>query len=152
MTKTCCVTGHREIPTSKLRKIKLQLWQQVGQAIESGYTRFISGFAQGADLIFAECVLEYQKHYPDIYLEAAIPYARRIKREDGNFQQLYAKCTSVKIFCDEYRPDCFMLRNRYMVEQSSRVIAVYDGRTTGGTVFTMRYACSLKREMKVIEY
>lgn len=43
-----------------------------------------------------------------------------------------------------------MNRNRYMVMNSTRVIAVYDGREKGGTVFTMRCARTLKKEIRVI--
>ena len=38
-----------------------------------------------------------------------------------------------------------------MVAQSQRVIAVYDGREKGGTLFTMRAAHVQKREIRVIE-
>ena len=44
-----------------------------------------------------------------------------------------------------------MNRNRYMVAQSQRVIAVYDGREKGGTLFTMRAAHVNEREVRVIE-
>lgn len=33
-----------------------------------------------------------------------------------------------------------MIRNHYMVDHSQRVIAVYDGRSGGGTAATIRYA------------
>lgn len=33
-----------------------------------------------------------------------------------------------------------MRRNRYMVNQSQRIIAVYDGRLCGGTAATVWYA------------
>lgn len=48
-------------------------------------------------------------------------------------------------------PNCFFARNRYMVSLSDRVIAVYDGRESGGTLFTMRYAHALKKEVRVIQ-
>ena len=43
-----------------------------------------------------------------------------------------------------------MQRNRYMVNRSQRVIAVYDGRNYGGTFHTMRYAQSLGRDIRII--
>ena len=43
-----------------------------------------------------------------------------------------------------------MQRNRYMAGESQRVIAVYDGRECGGTLFTMRYAHSIGREVREI--
>ena len=52
--------------------------------------------------------------------------------------------------CDTYSKTCFLQRNRYMVVESQRVIAVYDGRERGGTLFTMRDAHAAGREVRVI--
>ena len=52
-TKTCCVTGHRDIPVEKQGFVEEALRREVAAAIEDGYTRFISGFAAGVDLMFA---------------------------------------------------------------------------------------------------
>ena len=60
-------------------------------------------------------------------------------------------CNGVKVTSDKYEPNCFFIRNRYMVQESSRVIAVYDGRESGGTLFTMRYAHALKKDVCVIQ-
>jgi len=43
-----------------------------------------------------------------------------------------------------------MVRNRYMVDCSTLVIAVHDGRKSGGTAATMRYALQMKRNVKEI--
>ena len=40
--------------------------------------------------------------------------------------------------------------NRYMVEHSDRVIAVYDGRETGGTAKTIRFTHRMKKELREI--
>ena len=45
----------------------------------------------------------------------------------------------VIILSEQYYNGCFMERNRYMVEQSGRLIAVVNG-TKGGTAATLRYA------------
>ena len=137
--KTCCVTGHRDIPEERTDVIREYLYYEVISAIEDGYTRFISGFAAGADLLFAEIVVELKEVCP-IMLEAAIPHPGRMKTPDKAFQRLIRCCDVVKIHSDSYPKDCYMRRNRYMVNQSQRVIAVYDGRSTGGTAATVRYA------------
>ena len=148
---TCCVTGHRDIPMDRITYVEQELRHEVLAAIEDGYTRFISGFAEGADLIFAAIVAEEREHYPDITLEAAIPYAGRLKTKDKRFHELLHACDAIKVECQEYVPSCFMQRNRYMAGQANRVIAVYDGRERGGTLFTMRYAHTLGREIRVIK-
>ncbi|WP_417092331.1 VirD4-like conjugal transfer protein, CD1115 family [Intestinimonas timonensis] len=73
-TKTCCVTGHRDIPAEKKGLVEEALRREVAAAIEDGYTRFISGFAEGADLMFAAIVAEAKKENGSLFLEAAIPY------------------------------------------------------------------------------
>lgn len=137
--KNCCVTGHRDIPAAQMDRIQELLRREILAAIEDGYSHFISGFAAGADLLFAEIVAELREAYP-ITLEAAIPYPGRMKTPDKTFQRLIRCCDTVKIHSDGYFKGCYMRRNRYMVDQSQRVIAVYDGRPTGGTAATVRYA------------
>ena len=137
--QTCCVTGHREIPADKQNLIKSVLRQEVVQAISKGYTHFISGFAAGVDLIFAEIVAELKREYP-ITLEAAIPYPGRMNTPDAAFQRLIKNCDVIRVHADRYHKGCYMIRNRYMVDASTMVIAICDGRKSGGTAATMRYA------------
>lgn len=151
MTKTCCVTGHREIPAEKRAYVEAALREEVTAAIADGYTHFLSGFAQGVDLIFAAIVAEEKERCPDLFLEAAIPYAGRLKAKDALFQTLIRSCNGMKVICQEYTPNCYMNRNRYMVSESQRVIAVYDGRESGGTLFTLRDAHCQGREIRMIE-
>ena len=148
--KTCCVTGHRDIPEDRIAYVEQELRREVLAAIQDGYTRFISGFAEGADLMFAAIVAEQKEHNPDLFLEAAIPYAGRLKTKNKQFHELLRACDGIKIVCQEYAPSCFLERNRYMAGESQRVIAVYDGRERGGTLFTMRYAHSIGREVREI--
>lgn len=85
--KTCCVTGHRNIPLEQTACISDLLRKEILSAIADGYTHFISGFASGADLLFADIVAELKALYP-ITLEAAIPYPGRMKTPDKAFQRL----------------------------------------------------------------
>ena len=89
--KTCCVTGHRVIPVEQLKRVEFELRELIRQTIHAGYSTFISGFAEGADLLFARLVLESQAEYP-VQLEAAIPYAGRLKCSEPDFQFLLVIC------------------------------------------------------------
>ena len=111
---TCCVTGHRNIPADKIQYVQMQLRQELLQAIQSGYTHFISGFAAGVDLIFAGIVAGLKSKYP-ITLEAAIPYLGRMDTPDKAFQRLLKECDIVQVHTDQYSKGCYMVRNRYMV-------------------------------------
>ncbi len=137
---TCCVTGHRDIPEDRLDYVKTEMKKEILQAIRDGYTRFISGFAGGSDLIFAQIVLALQKEGQSISLEAAIPYQKRLYSKDPQFQILISGCDRVKVLSPQYHRGCYFERNRYMVDESSRILAVYDGRKTGGTFYTIHYA------------
>ena len=44
--KTCCVTGHRDIPEDKKEFVIAELEKEIRAAVADGYTRFISGFAE----------------------------------------------------------------------------------------------------------
>lgn len=57
IAKSCCVTGHRDIPADKMEHIKIKLKEEIEKAIADGFTMFISGFAKGVDLLFAELVV-----------------------------------------------------------------------------------------------
>ncbi len=147
--KTCCITGHRKIAPEKLDFVKSSLNQAIKKALDEGYTHFISGFAEGIDLIFAAIIVEFKNHHP-ITLEAAIPYTNRLKTPDSTFQKLINHCDIVKSHSTDYAPHCFMRRNRYMVDNSTLIIAVHDGRETGGTIATIKYAKQIGREIACI--
>ncbi|WP_417092342.1 SLOG family protein [Intestinimonas timonensis] len=149
--KICCVTGHRDIPEKRIDYVKQALRHEILSALEDGYTRFISGFAEGVDLMFASIVAEEKRQHPELFLEAAIPYAGKLKTKNQQFHELLRACDGVKVECEKYVPSCFMQRNRYMVHQSQLVIAVYDGRDHGGTLFTMRCAHTLGKEVHLIK-
>lgn len=150
--KTCCVTGHRDIPAEQTEYVKKSLLCEIDKAIADGYTKFISGFAQGTDQYFVEIVSEKKKENPDLQLLAAIPYKGRmlslIKNEKTRI--LLEECAEIKVMMEEYRPSVYWFRNLYMVKRSKRVIAVYDGRKRGGTYRTMCYANEMERELRLI--
>lgn len=150
MIKTCCVTGHRDISADLVGHVKQELRKEVMQAVADGYTNFASGFAEGVDLFFAAIIVELKQKNTAIMLEAAIPYRNRLMTKDIEFQRLIKACDFVRVHSESYSQSCFMKRNREMVLPSQRVIAVYDGREKGGSFFTMRYAYSQEKEVRLI--
>lgn len=149
--KTCCVTGHREIPEDKKEYVIAELEKEIRAAVADGYTRFISGFAEGADLIFAALVIELKAQGHPLVLEAAIPHAGRLESGNQDFQKILSLCDRIKVLSEKSSRNCYHIRNRYMVDESSRVIAVYDGREDGGTAYTINYANAQGRTIKMIK-
>ncbi|GHV12919.1 hypothetical protein FACS1894219_06790 [Clostridia bacterium] len=148
MVKTCCVTGHRDISAEKTEYVRQSLIREVGNAAADGYTHFITGFAEGADMLFAEVVAELKSRTDGITLEAAIPYRRCCERLKSN--SLLLVCDDVKVVSEAYYGGCYAKRNAYMVRQSERVIAVYDGREKGGTYNTIKLARKKGKNLHVI--
>lgn len=150
--KTCCVTGHRDIPDEQVSHIKKSLEQEIDRAISDGFSCFISGFADGVDLLFAGIVAERITKNPALKLIAAIPYRRRLDtlQKSERTKALIDLCTEIYVAAEDYRPSVYAKRNRYMVDRSERVIAVYDGREKGGTVGTIRLAHTMKKELREI--
>lgn len=149
--KACCVTGHRDISDDKIDYVTVELRKAIQEAISDGFSFFISGFAPGADMIFAKLVIELQADNPQIHLEAALPYGTWFKNRSAEDKAVLEKCMGIGVHSPKYTRDCFLIRNRFMVNTCERVITVYDGREAGGTVNTIRYAAALERDIRTIK-
>lgn len=118
-----------------------------------GNTYFISGMAQGADLILANLVLELKKKYKDLFLECALPFSRQSEKwgeeYKKQYQEIIAGCDKMTVLAENYSKNGYINRNKYMVDNSGIVIAVYDGKQ-GGTKFTINYAVKKSRQIIII--
>ena len=128
--KTCCVTGHRDLPQNQINYVKAALLREIEKSVADGFTCFMSGVAEGVDQYFVEMVMEKQKDDPSLELIAVIPYQKRLDslRAKRRTYEMLEACCDVVVIQEEYQPSVYSHRNRYMVEHSDRVIAVYDGR------------------------
>ena len=142
----CCFTGHRpeklELPEAQ---IKTALTEKIRAAIGDGYQTFITGMARGVDIWAAEIVLQLRAEGRPIHLICASPYkgfeTRWSAQWQTRYQHILTCADSVKFICPQYSPSCFQIRNEWMVDHSSRVIAVYNG-SGGGTRNTLKYAAA----------
>ena len=161
MAKTCCCTGHRPngfpfkygIDKQKHNAYLLTLEEKIELAItQYGITNFISGMAIGVDLDFAEIVLKLRNKYP-ITLQCAIPCPNQTLKWNSldklRYENILKRADEINLISERYTPECMLKRNRYMVDKSQLVIAVFNGIEQGGTWYTINYA---KRENKVIEF
>lgn len=111
--------------------------------IEQGYTRFLSGMAEGFDLLAAEAVLALRVEYPNIQLVAVIPFAGQAQHfapeVRKRYQAVLEQANQTITLSQHYSTDCFHRRNDYLVEQADLLVAYYNG-TQGGTAYTVRLA------------
>ena len=102
--------------------------------------------------VYAEAVLSLGERHEDAVLEAAIPCPEQAEHwseeHRRRYEALLERCGMLTVVSHSYTPDCMEKRNRYMVEQSSVLLAVYGG-GRGGTFNTIRYA--LKAGLNVLE-
>ncbi len=159
--KTICFTGHRpgrlagytdRVPyTMFVKKLKEMLIPFIGQ----GYTRFITGGAQGTDQLAFWAVEGLKKAGCPVQNIVYVPYEGQESRwsGEGMFSReeyrimlekadgvvyLHKKGQSFKV------EDALMERNHAMCDVSDKIIGVYDGtdfhNDKGGTAECLRYA------------
>lgn len=147
--KTCCITGHPEFEKEKEGLICEALKVEIKRAIEEGYTHFMTGLADGVDIMFAEIIVALQKEFK-ITLEALLPYPN-FYNKSARRRKLISKCVAVGFTNSEYVYGCHLQRNLSMVNLSDRVIAVYDNRPKGRTEHTIHYAKIRKKDLRLIK-
>lgn len=140
----CCFTGHRPEKLNRSeRDIKTALRKEIDQAVQDGFTVFITGMARGVDLWAAEIVLDLRKRNPSIKLICAIPHERFESHWSSDWTLLYHRVQNqadlVRIIGKGYHPGVYQIRNEWMVKHSSRLIAVFNGHPSG-TKNTIDYA------------
>jgi uncharacterized phage-like protein YoqJ len=140
----CAFTGHRPEKLNRSEsEVKAGLKDAIEQSIADGFLVFFSGMARGVDLWAAEIVLEEKQRNRNIQLVCVIPYEGFERRWSVNWQNLYHSVLNradfVRFVGEQYSPNIFQRRNEWMVDHTTRLIAVYNG-TPGGTRNTIEYA------------
>lgn len=143
--RRCCFTGHRP---EKLRlcekEICAALDREIRNAFSDGFNVFIVGMARGVDIWAAEIVLSLRDHAGlPIKLICASPVDGFEQSWTTDWQRRYHAIIQaadlIRFISPGYDKGCFQRRNIWMVDHSSRVIAVYNGEP-GGTRNTIQYA------------
>ena len=159
---TCSFTGHRpeKLPwrgdesDPRCLVLKERLAAAVEDAYDKGMRHFLCGMARGADFYFCDAVLELRERRSGVTLEAVIPCeeqaARWSERERERWFSLVERCDGETMLQHHYDKGCMLRRNRYLVDHSSMLIAVYDG-MLGGTMYTLSYAMKRGLETVILE-
>lgn len=150
--ETACFTGHRsqKLPwrfneeDERCKLMKRSLRAEIEKAFQRGYKIFLCGMALGFDMICAETVLSLKKQYADIKIIGILPCmnqdCKRTEKERKRYRKLLDKLDDIHYLYREYiGRECMLERNRYMVNNSSLMIALFNG-LSGGTKSTIMYA------------
>ena len=156
--KTCCFTGHRPkgLPWGTNENLeeaivfKQNLENEIIKAIQKGIDTFITGMAQGVDLIAGEIIIKLKKKYT-LNLVAAIPCKEQTLnwsfKDIQRYENILKSCDKVVYVSQSYNKDCMLKRNRYMVDNSNLLIACWNGKPSG-TSYTINYA--KKKNIEVV--
>jgi len=160
--KASCFTGHRpkRLPSYNYRhpdnlKMLMKLKTLICKQIEErGISTFISGMALGVDIWSARIILDLKKKkYPHLKLVCAIPCIEQYKKWNEEDIKIYHDVLEQADYVyyvseEEYTSWCMANRDKWMVDNSRLVIAVWNGDKNSGTGITVDYA--LKRQRTVL--
>lgn len=168
MKLTACFTGHRpkafpwgtDKSDPKCKILLGRLEAAIDDLISKGCTHFIAGNALGIDSWASEIVLEKKKSNPEITLEIAQPFEGHNERlrnaeQKKEIQDILAAADLVHpVSTRERRQNAYLDRNKYMVDHSDFVVAVFDDKEehTGGTWYTLEYAMKNAKVVTKIQW
>ena len=142
-SRTCCFTGHRQIPLEKRAEIAGRLERVIVSLYQRGIRFYGAGGALGFDCLAAQTVLRLRESYPDMKLILVLPcltQTRGWRPEDiAEYERIKAQADKVVYTAQQYTKGCMHKRNRHLVDNSS-VCVCYLNRESGGTAYTVRYA------------
>lgn len=158
--KVCCFTGPRLHKLNfrngeegaECTNLKNKILKETETAYNRGCREFICGMAEGSDVFFAEAVITLKQKYKDIILHTVLPYNHngedRSEEEKIRFTNIIEQADIKECLKDTYSRGCFYERNRYMVDKSDLIIAVYS--SSGGTAYTIKYAVNCEKSIRLI--
>lgn len=146
---TLCFTGHRsqKLPWGfneehpQCIKMKDRLYKVIENCIQYGYTNFLCGMALGFDMICASILLDLKNTYPQIKVYGILPckdqHSMWPEKEKQRYNYLLSKLDGIRCKYDKYNSsECMLERNNYMINNSSLLVALFDGKP-GGTQSTI---------------
>lgn len=141
--KTCCFTGHRQIPSDKAQSLRENLDATIETLVGEEITTFISGGALGFDILAAKAVIKAKEKHPGLRLIMAIPcrnqHAGWHFREKNEYEEILKVADDIYCLNEKYCTGCMLQRNRFMVKNSTVCVAFFDG-SRGGTAHTIKLA------------
>ena len=149
--KSVCFSGHRIVPFARQDEILRHLRNEITKSYNEGYRCFYCGMAIGFDLLAAKATLSLKTELPQIKTIAVLPCREQNEKWNEKnkveYERILNEVDETIIVSEHYHQQCFLRRNDYMVQRSSRLIALYDGKFKGGTFYTYRKAKTMGLEI-----
>ena len=131
--------------------LKEALRENLDKFIGQGIIHYLSGMAEGTDIWAAEAVLAARETHKKIKLHCILPCVAQADKWSAASRERYRSILnltdSLYYVNREYRQGCMLERDRFLVDWSTVLFAVYNGEKRGGTAATVRYARKMGREI-----
>lgn len=142
--KTCCFTGHRNIPPEEVEGIRQKLETTILELYSQGVIYYGAGGALGFDTLAAEAVLHLRDNgCPNLRLILVLPCPDQTKgwkaENIARYEEIKRRADKAVYTSQAYAPGCMHKRNRHLVYNSS-VCNCYLTQSRGGTAYTAGYA------------
>lgn len=137
-----------------LRRILSVLRLSIEDAINEGYKTFISGMAHGIDLWAASFIRDIHARNPEINLVCVLPFRGQKASLHGvalyDYNLLLDAAAQVVCLNNDFTPTCMRERNQYMIDHSSKLIAVVNNYKSG-TGMTINMAKKQGIDVRIID-
>lgn len=133
---TVAFTGHRTYCGEAAAALAATVRELYGR----GFRTFLCGMAVGFDLAAAEAVLALRQSLPGLRLVAVVPFCGQAERfshaDRDRYRTAMAGADDAVVLSPVYHAGCYAVRNNYLVDHASLLVAWYDG-SPGGTRHTV---------------
>ena len=164
MSKVCSFTGHRPDKFNfkynendvECIMLKSKLIQEIERLYFQGFKLFLTGCAMGVDIWCAEIVLDLKRKFNDIELYCIIPFEKQSEKWKQEYKLRYnyilENCTRQILLQKEYTKDCYLKRNKFLIDKANVIIGVYDeNHLSSGTKNTLNYALNMNKKIILVD-
>ena len=141
--RTCCFTGHRQIPLNEQADIADKLERVIAGLYQQGVRYYGAGGALGFDTLAAQTVIHLRENCLGMKLILVLPCRTQTwkwKPEDvAEYECIKTQADKIVYTAQQYTPDCMYKRNRHLVDNSG-ICVCYLTSVSGGTHYTVSYA------------
>jgi len=127
---SCGVTGQAKIPADKVEPVKQKIHEELQRALKAGYKYFYAALSGEASLLFLETAIPFREQYPDVSIEAMLPYKEWVEEqnEKDRYYRALIQTNGYKVCCNQDYGDNIFIVNNQLLDLCSRLIAIHDGR------------------------
>ncbi len=157
-----CLSGHRpkSLPWGYnenmycCKVFKEDLEKIFINAIEYGIHTFLTGMAEGFDMIATEILIKLKEKYKHIRIIAVIPCKNQEAKwrfsQQIRYRRILRKCDNKIVLLNQYEKDCMIEGNKYMILRSEFCIACWNGNPSG-TGKAVQFAMENKKRVRIID-